>query len=104
MTAGPEYVAQEAKRAAALRLQQAVTFARLNIKQPMFQRRMGKAGAAVLVRLEWPGVLSVYDPETGEALAISEPGRPDVLRTGFVPPLPSQVANNLGRMVQGGAT
>lgn len=100
---GPQYVQQAAARAAALRLQQAVTFARLNIKQPMFQRRMGKGGAAVLVRLEWPGVLSVYDPETGEALAISEPGRPDVLRTGFVPPLPAQIRNTLGRGVQGGA-
>jgi hypothetical protein len=30
----------------------------------------------VLVRIDWPGVLSVHDPKTGECLAASVPGNP----------------------------
>lgn len=103
MSQGPQYIKDQAMKAAALRLQQAATFAQLNIKNPLFQRRIGKGRASVLVRLDWPGVLAVIDPETGELLAASEVGRPDVLRTGFTPALPAQIRNTLGRIVQGGA-
>lgn len=89
MTQGPQYIKDQAIKAAALRLRQAATFAQLNTKNPLFQRRMGKGSASVLVRLDWPGTLSMIDPETGELLAVSEAGRPDVLRTGFVPPMPA---------------
>ena len=100
MSAGTQYVRDEAQRAAALRLQQAANFARLNIKTPVFQRRMGKGAAAVLTRFEWPGVLAVYDPETGELLAVSEPGRPEVLRANFVPVSPTQIRSDPGRSVR----
>lgn len=89
MTQGPQYIKDQAIKAAALRLRQAATFAQLNTKNPLFQRRMGKGSASVLVRLDWPGTLSMIDPETGELLAVSEVGRPDVLRTGFVPHMPA---------------
>lgn len=39
----------------------------------------------VLVRLDWPGVLRVFDPVTGECLARSEAGNPSQLEAGFVP-------------------
>lgn len=100
MIAGPEYVAQEAKRAAALRLQHAVVLAQMHIKNPLFQRRFGTGGAAVAVRFSWPGILSVLDPETGEVLAVSEPGRPEVLRANFVPVSPSQIRSEPARHVR----
>jgi hypothetical protein len=85
MAYGPQFAREQAIKAAERRLKEAVTFSTLNIKNPIFQRRMGKGHSAVLVRLEWPGVLSVLDPDTGKVLAVSEPGRPDVLRADFAP-------------------
>jgi hypothetical protein len=93
MSHGPHYLQQQAALSAALRLKPASTFTRLNIKQPLFQKRMGKGADSVLVRFEWPGVLSVIDPETGDVLAVSESGRPDVLRAGFVPVVPALLGN-----------
>ncbi len=93
MSHGPHYLQQQAALSAALRLKPASTFTRLNIKQPLFQKRMGKGANSVLVRFEWPGVVSVIDPETGALLAISEPGRPDFLRAGFVPVVPALLGN-----------
>lgn len=89
MTTGPEYIRQQAIQAAAKRLRDAATFTRLNIRQPVFQKRMGKGANSVLVWYCWPGVVQVFDPQTGELLAESEAGRPDALRSGFVPPTPS---------------
>lgn len=100
MTQGPQYIKDQATKAAALRLLQAATFARFHIKTPLFQKRMGSGANAVLVRFEWPGRLAVYDPATGEQLAASEHGQPDVLHPGFVPPLPALVGD-VGRNVQG---
>lgn len=88
---GIEYVRQQAIQGAAKRLRAAATFVQLNTKNPLFQRRMGKGASSVLVRFEWPGVLRVIDPETGELLAESECGSPHALRPGFVPPLPGTV-------------
>jgi hypothetical protein len=85
MSHGTQFARDHALKAAERRLKEAVTFISLNIKSPIFQRRTGKGYSAVLVRLEWPGVLSVLDPDTGKVLAVSEPGRPDVLRADFVP-------------------
>lgn len=89
MSHGPDYIKAQALRAAEIQLKKAATFAALNIRNPLFQRRMGKGSASVFVRLEWPGVLSLIDPDTGELLAVSEPGRPEVLRHGFMPPVPA---------------
>lgn len=90
MNPGVQHVREQAAMAAAKRLRQAATFTGLNIKQPLFQKRMGSGADAVLVRFEWPGVLSVYDPATGDLLATSEFGQPDVLRNDFVPRLPME--------------
>lgn len=102
MSPGPEYLREQATKAAAHRLRQATTFTRLNMKQPLFQKRMGKGSSSVLVRFEWPGVLSVIDSETGDVLATSEAGRPDVLRPGFVPPVPALSGNGTAWNSNGG--
>ncbi|OIQ72396.1 hypothetical protein GALL_459780 [mine drainage metagenome] len=97
MNSGSKYLKDQALIAAANRLKKAATFTALNIKTPLFQKRMGKGHSSVLVRFEWPGVLSVIDPDTGELLAESAPGRPDVLQPGFVPPVPALAgAANVG--------
>lgn len=89
MTYGPEYLKEQARKAAERRLRQGATFVALNCKTPLFQKRMGKGSASVLVRVEMPGVLKVIDPETGEVLAISLPGKPSVLSPDFVPNVPA---------------
>lgn len=102
MSPGPQYLQEQATKAAAHRLRQAATFTHLNIRQPLFQKRMGKGSSSVLVRFEWPGVLSVIDPETGDVLAMSEAGRPDVSRPDFVPPVPALSGNGTGWNSNGG--
>jgi hypothetical protein len=67
------------------RLQQAARFMAVDAKSPVWSKRMGKGGASLLLKFELPGVLAVYDPDTLHLLAISEPGRPDILRAGFMP-------------------
>jgi hypothetical protein len=101
MNHGFEHVKEQALKGAVIRLRSASTFVRLNTKSPLFQKRMGKGNEAVLVRLEWPGVLSVIDPETGELLAVSEPGQPGDLRKGFVPPVPALAGVESGGTSQG---
>lgn len=102
MSHGPDYLKAQALKAAENQLKKAATFTALNIKNPLFQRRMGKGAASVLVRLSWPGVLSVVDPDTGELLAESAPGQPDVLRPGFMPPVPALASSGNGGHSQGG--
>ena len=71
-----EKAAKQAAAAAARTLAQACDFAGLHATaKPLFQKTMRRPGSKpVLVRLDWPGVLSVYDPLTGECLARSEVG------------------------------
>lgn len=97
MNPGAQHITEQALKAAAQRLRAAAVFTRSNIRQPPFQKLMGKGKAAVLVRFEWPGRLSVYDPATGEQLAASELGQPDVLHPGFVPPVPALQDSDPGR-------
>lgn len=56
----------------------AATFAALHATaRPLLQKTMRVPGLGlVLVRFEWPGVLSAHDPRTGELLARSRPGEP----------------------------
>lgn len=89
MNHGPQYLKEEAQKAAAHRLRQASTFTGFNIKTPLFQKRMGKGASSVLVRFEWPGVLSVIDPETGELLAVSKAGNTSELHPAFEPQVPA---------------
>jgi len=102
MSHGPQYIKDQAIKAAAHRLRQAATFTGLNIKQPLFQKRMGKGASSVLVRFEWPGRLTVFDPITGEQLAASELGQPNVLQPGFEPLIPALLGNDTGRNSNGG--
>jgi len=72
---------EQFRQAAADRLKAAAAFAELHgTERPLLSKRMGSGKNALLVRFTWPGVLSVYDPATGKVLAVSEPGRPDILR------------------------
>lgn len=89
MMPGQTYLYERAAETAKARLKQAARFAELNIKNPIFQKRLGKGAAAVLVRFEWPGLLTVLDPETGEVLAVSELGQPEDLSPHFDPPIPA---------------
>ena len=72
---------EQFRQAAADRLKTAAAFAELHgTERPLLSKRMGSGKNSVLVRFTWPGVLTVYDPVTGKALAVSEPGKPDTLR------------------------
>jgi hypothetical protein len=102
MTHGPEYLKAEAIKAAAHQLKKAATFTALHAKNPLFQKRMGKGSTSVWVRIEFPGSLLVIDPDSGEIMAASEPGRPDVLRFGFMPPVPALAGAGSGGNLQGG--
>ncbi len=73
---GSAYVRAQTEASARRLLEQAAAFAEFHTKKTMFERRMGKGAGAVVVRLEWPGVLAVYDPSTGAQLARSVPGQP----------------------------
>lgn len=70
---GMSYAQDQAMKAADKRLKDAAIFASLNIKNPIFQRRIGKGYSAALVRLDWPGVLTVLDPETGKIWQCQNP-------------------------------
>jgi len=75
----------DARAAAQKTLRGATTFATLHATtKPLFQKTMRRPGSKpVLVRVDWPGVLSVYDPATGECLARSEVGDVFQLEAGF---------------------
>jgi hypothetical protein len=74
-----ERVRELASASRARLLAKAANFASLHAPHTLWQRRMKVGAVTLLIRLEWPGVLSVFDPATGEALARSAPGQPDTL-------------------------
>lgn len=77
---------EQARQAAERRLKAAAQFAALHATaKPLFFKRMGKGRNAVIVRIDFPGLLGVYDPDTGRPLAVSEPGQFDALAAGFDP-------------------
>ena len=75
----------DAVNAARRTLGHAHTFAALHATgKPLFQKVMRRPGSRpVLVRIVYPGVLLVCDPDTGAVLAQSEPGQPPVLASNF---------------------
>lgn len=75
-----DYVRELAQASNARLLAKAANFASLHAPHTLWQRRMGTGPTALLVRLEWPGVLAVYDPKTCETLARSLPGEPTSLQ------------------------
>lgn len=70
---------EQASAGRARLLAKAANFASLHAPHTLWQRRMKVGASTLLVRLEWPGVLAVFDPATGEALARSVPSQPDTL-------------------------
>lgn len=76
-----------AREASQRTLEQAGRFAALHATaKPLFQQVMRRPGSpAVLVRVVWPGVLTVCDPKTGEVLAQSAAGCPYQLDEDFNP-------------------
>lgn len=86
-TPAQKAVRESAEAATARMLQHAFQFAALHASAaPLFQKTMRRPGAKpVLVRVDWPGVLRVFDPVTGECLARSEVGNVSRLEAGFVP-------------------
>lgn len=79
-SAADDYVRELAQANNVRLLSKAANFASLHAPHTLWQRRLGTGPSALLVRLEWPGVLVVYDPKTGEALAKSMPGEPTKLQ------------------------
>ena len=84
----PAQKAQAAAEASARRLlRHACDYAALHATaRPLFQKTMRRpVSKPVLVRVDWPGVLSVFDPLTGECLARSVVGDVFQLEAGFLP-------------------
>ena len=84
----PTQKAQAAAEASARRLlRHACDYAALHATaRPLFQKTMRSPGSKpVLVRVDWPGVLSVFDPLTGECLARSDVGDVFQLEAGYLP-------------------
>ncbi len=82
----PRDAREQARQAAARRLQEAARFATMHLEAtPLLTKRMGQGKAAVLVRFSMPGVLRVLDPMTGRELARSEAGSPHKLAADFDP-------------------
>jgi len=75
----PDYVREQASAGRARLLAKAASFASLHAPHTLWQRRMKVGASMLLIQLEWPGVLAVFDPATGEALARSIPGKPETL-------------------------
>ena len=75
-----DYVRELAKGATSKLLAKAAIFASAHAPNTLWQRRMKAGRTTVVVRLEWPGVLCVYDQATGEKLAESLPGQPSTLQ------------------------
>ena len=67
----PDHVRELASASRARLLSKAAIYAKTHAPYTLWQRRMGTGAAMVLVRLEFPGVLCVYDPKTGSKLAES---------------------------------
>lgn len=79
-TTADDFVREAAMANRVRLLNKAANFASLHAPHTLWQRRLGTGQSALLVRLEWPGVLAVYDPKTGETLAKSAPGEPTALQ------------------------
>lgn len=80
-----EKALEAAEQAAQRTLMKACAFAALHsTSKPLFQKVMRRPGSKpVLVRVVWPGVVQVCDPQTGDVLAVSEPGCPNKLDADF---------------------
>jgi len=83
MTPEKEHL-QRAVEAAEKNLQRAARLMEDEVSSPMWKARVGEGPGALLLRFYSPGVLSVACANTGQSLAVSEPGRPSVMKAGYV--------------------
>ena len=81
MATAVQKIEADAREAAARHLREAAMFAALHFTaKPLFQKTMKRPnGPAVVIRLDYPGVLRGFDAKTGQPLFQSMPGRPAVL-------------------------
>lgn len=86
-----------ARLAAKEKIEQAWPVVAMHLKNKVFQKRMRMGGAWVVVRLAWPCILSVLDPETGQVLAQSKPCAPGAICPHFVPPDPVTPSTNVNQ-------
>ena len=76
------------QRAATECLTLACQFAMAHLSKPLFQRRVKMKGRWVIIRLEWPCMMSVFDAQTGQPLAVSRFSNPGSLDPSFEAPDP----------------
>ncbi len=80
VTNAEDYVRELAKGNTARLLAKAANFAAMHAPHTLWKRCFRIGQTTLTVRLEWPGVLCVYDPSTGDKLAESLPGQPATLQ------------------------
>jgi hypothetical protein len=66
----------------------ACQFAIAHLNKPLFQRRVKMNGRWVIVRLEWPCMMSIFDFKTGQPLAVSRFANPASIDPSFDAPDP----------------
>lgn len=88
MSTGTDYVAAKHLQYARATLAIAARYVAVHAPTPLWKKKVGRRDAALLYRIERDGSLAVYREETGQLLALSEPGRHDVLRPDFKPTPP----------------
>lgn len=79
-TPAQDHVRELAQIASAGLLSRAAMFASTHAERVLWHRQLKVGPKAFLVRLEYPGVLRVYDPADGSLLAESVPGKPETLQ------------------------
>jgi len=88
---GPEYVQSQAKTAAAALIKKAAVLIEADLPGRLIKKPLTHGKTKLIARFDYPGVLKVIDPTTGEVLAVSPPGRPGELCATFEPPTPALV-------------
>lgn len=88
------------QRAATERLALACQFAIAHMNKTLFQRRVKMNGRWVIVRLEWPCTMSVFDAKTGQPLAVSRVANPGSIDPSFNAPDPDQEYQTTGPAYQ----
>lgn len=85
-----QFVQEQAQQATDQRLRRAAEFMRMRCPAILFRCTWRPPGGAKLVlQIEWPGVLKVFDHKTGEPLGESLPGCP-----GVAAPVASKLASD----------
>ena len=88
METADQYVRTQAIEAATTRLKHAAKIVELHSPKVLFSKTVKLPGCLPLVmRIESPGVLRVFDNLTGDLLAESIPGKLDQPNPDFCPPL-----------------